>query len=282
MQFIWENLKHITTPIALLAFLGALIAFIYQIRAAKDRDLILVAPEAERANLIQGALRDYSQIQTESLDANQKYELVIHSLRHREKTAKNWAIFSLLLAIILCGAAILLAMVDMKGQTVEQKSGGGLSQSPVPPVVDWDEVHEMNVRMKKPVHWYMSRGEVGNVYIRSPDNEEAWINILYSSYEELQKDWTKDDDMKLKCKTVTRLQPGGKGPESDGGSDLHECSYVIDDVATTSFMMDISARHNTLVMCSYKSEKVQFYRNICHAIIASVKYDPIKISGLDS
>ncbi len=98
---IFGSIKNIRTPIALIAFIVAIIAFSYAYTINGQRKLIETAPEAERAKLVEDTVRDFTKIDTDGLTQDQKYKLAIRTIQTREYIFGMTAILAVIIALII-------------------------------------------------------------------------------------------------------------------------------------------------------------------------------------
>ena len=77
MEAIFEAIKHVETPLALVAFIVAVAAYVYRRVLIGQRKRIEAAPEAERGVLIEDAARGFKSVDTDSLSGPKKYDIVI-------------------------------------------------------------------------------------------------------------------------------------------------------------------------------------------------------------
>jgi hypothetical protein len=96
----FEAIQYVGTPIALVAFVAALIAWSYRARLAERRKSIESAPEAERAKLLDSALRDFSTVPTDTLTREQRYNLANKLIDERAHKFKLLMIVSVIIALL--------------------------------------------------------------------------------------------------------------------------------------------------------------------------------------
>lgn len=88
----FEALKYVTGGLTLAAFIVAVIAVIVRAAIRRKEQLILTAPEAERAKLVELALESFH-IDTTPLTKKDKYDLLIRQMASRERRLKIWQRF---------------------------------------------------------------------------------------------------------------------------------------------------------------------------------------------
>lgn len=104
---IWEIIPKIGTPIALIAFVAALVFYYLRSQLKHKLDLIKSAPATERADLIEGTLGDFS-IDADELTRQQKYELLKQKLEHRAHRFRLALNVSLVLSLSVLMAFVVL------------------------------------------------------------------------------------------------------------------------------------------------------------------------------
>ena len=82
MDLVHEAAK-VATPIGLIAFLAAVAFYAYGRRLAERRKIIAHASDKDRRRLIEGAIRDFTIVNTNSLTNDQKFQLINDELKHR-------------------------------------------------------------------------------------------------------------------------------------------------------------------------------------------------------
>ena len=95
----WEAIAYVSSGITLAAFLGALAAWIYSKKSEEKARLIEVAPEAERALLVQDAL-EFFHVDTGGLTRDQRYQLAITQIKARADRFKASLVVVIIVAIL--------------------------------------------------------------------------------------------------------------------------------------------------------------------------------------
>jgi len=118
---IWETIQHITTPLALAAFIAALITVIVKRKLVQKKELISEAPPEDRASLIEATFETYH-IKDDNLTPDQKFLLVQQVLSQKIQRQKLQSITAIILALIMSGTA--LAAYSMSKNRGEDNSEG--------------------------------------------------------------------------------------------------------------------------------------------------------------
>jgi hypothetical protein len=106
----FQAIQYVGTPIALVAFIVAIAAYVYRHRLVERRKLIETAPEAERARLLDATLRDFTTVNTDTLTKDQRYQLAQRLIDERAARTRITAISGVVVALILAG--VVLALPD--------------------------------------------------------------------------------------------------------------------------------------------------------------------------
>ncbi len=96
----FEAIQYVGTPLALVAFVVAVVAYVIRARLAERRKLLETAPEDRRAELLAAAMRDFSPVSTENLTREQRYQLALRLIQ--ERATRFW---------ITAGVATFVAVV---------------------------------------------------------------------------------------------------------------------------------------------------------------------------
>ena len=158
----FEVIKYIGTPIALSAFLMAIIAKSYHNKLNFKIQLLKEIPETDRAAILDKELETYRiSSENDNLTRNQKYELMQSVLLHRAKRFKIVAIATIILAVIVFGTILISVYLERQVQA---------------------EVLEANTREKK-VKQTANNGhniyqEKGNIVLNEKDNPTLIMNDL--------------------------------------------------------------------------------------------------------
>lgn len=109
----FEAIQYVGTPIALIAFIVAIVAYAYRARLVERRKLIEAAPERERGRLLDATIRDFTTVNTETLTREQRYTLALRLIEERAARFRMTAFASIAAAVILAGLiAVLPAGAD--------------------------------------------------------------------------------------------------------------------------------------------------------------------------
>ncbi len=128
LESIFAAVRYVGTPIALVAFLIAVIAYTYRTRLLERRRLIDTAPGEERAALIDLEIGGVGHFDSKGLTREQRFELASTILRVRGERLRVLAITSVALALIL---SLLVAWSTRRtpagvfGLTVDLRSDAG-------------------------------------------------------------------------------------------------------------------------------------------------------------
>lgn len=104
----FEAIQYVGTPIALVAFIVALGAYVYRARLVERRKLIETAPEGERARLLDAAIRDFTTVNTENLTREQRYQLALRLIEVRAARFRTTALLGGAAAVLLAGVVLAL------------------------------------------------------------------------------------------------------------------------------------------------------------------------------
>ena len=104
---IWDIIPKIGTPIALIAFVLALVFYYLRSQLKNKLDLIKSAPTTERADLIERTLGDFN-IDADTLTREQKYDLLKRKLDSRSQRFRLALNFSLVLSLSVLMAFVVL------------------------------------------------------------------------------------------------------------------------------------------------------------------------------
>lgn len=162
----FQAIQYVGTPIALVAFVIAVIAYAYRARLVERRKTIESAAEADRGRLLEATLRDFTTVNTETLTREQRYQLAMRLIEERAAKVRVMAIVAIVSAIIL--AAVILAL-----------------PSPV------DAAHSLTVRVQDPAGGFITSGEVTldagaarDTRAIGADGQVRFENIPRASYEQ--------------------------------------------------------------------------------------------------
>jgi hypothetical protein len=111
----WRAIQYVGTPLTLIAFVAAIVAFVYRSVLKARIDAIRSAPAKERAGLIEKTLETYS-IKDDNLTREQKFGLMSMVLENRIRRLKIIALTSITAAFI--AAAVVIVGVVVAGPVV--------------------------------------------------------------------------------------------------------------------------------------------------------------------
>ncbi len=103
----FEAIPSVGTPLALAAFVVAVVAGVYRAKLAERRKLIETAPEDKRADLLESAIRDFSTVPVENLTKEQRYQLAVRLIQERASRFRITAVVSVVVAVILATVILL-------------------------------------------------------------------------------------------------------------------------------------------------------------------------------
>lgn len=124
----FQAIQYVGTPIALVAFIVAVAAYVYRSRLVERRKLIETAPEADRGRLLDATIRDFTTVNTETLTREQRYSLALRLIEERAARFRLAAYAGVVTAVIV---AILVAVLPTAGEdalvslTVRVQEGNG-------------------------------------------------------------------------------------------------------------------------------------------------------------
>jgi hypothetical protein len=113
----WETIQHITTPLALIAFLAALATVIYRRRLEITKEMISSAEPTDRAKLIESLSNTYH-LDSKNLTKDQTFKLVQQELEYKIRRQKIFAITLIIMTIILASTALIgYSMTNKNAET---------------------------------------------------------------------------------------------------------------------------------------------------------------------
>lgn len=122
---------RITTPLALVAFIAALAFYAYRTRLTERRKTLESASQSDRPSLIEGAIRDFTILKTESLSNQQKYHLIRDELNHRMRRFLIASITAVIIALALLSVLVILQKGEWFGPS-ERKEPAQTSEREQP------------------------------------------------------------------------------------------------------------------------------------------------------
>jgi len=121
----FEAIQYVGTPLALIAFVAAILAWVYRARLAERRKLIETAPAEERAELLVATIRDFSTVPLENLTREQRYQLAVRLIDERRSRFRLAALVAVLAAVTLAVAVVVLARDEAATGLVVRLHGPG-------------------------------------------------------------------------------------------------------------------------------------------------------------
>ncbi|HEX6560313.1 MAG TPA: hypothetical protein VF021_12645, partial [Longimicrobiales bacterium] len=112
----FEAIQYVGTPIALVAFVAALGAWVYRGRLAERRKLIESAPEAERGRLLDSTIRDFTTVPTDTLTREQRYNLANKLIDERATKFRLMMIVSIIVALLFTVMIVLFTVFQSDPQ----------------------------------------------------------------------------------------------------------------------------------------------------------------------
>jgi hypothetical protein len=111
---LFDAIQYVGTPIALVAFIVAVAAYVYRGRLEERRKLIEAAPEQDRGRLLEATLRDFTTIPTDNLSREQRHDLAVRLIDERSAKFKMMMIVAVIVALLL--AAVVVAFTVVPGE----------------------------------------------------------------------------------------------------------------------------------------------------------------------
>jgi len=108
---VFEAIQYVGTPIALVAFIVAVVAYAYRGRLEERRKLIETAPEQDRGRVLEAALRDFTTIPTDNLTREQRYDLALKLIEERRAKFKMMTFASLAIALLLAAVVVVFTVL---------------------------------------------------------------------------------------------------------------------------------------------------------------------------
>jgi hypothetical protein len=104
LDAMWVAIQYVTSGLTLVAFLVAVIAWVYKSKSEERERLIQAAPEDTRPDLVHSAL-EFFDVNTVGLTRGQKYDLALVQIHARAQRFRTIAIVVCILAVILAGVS---------------------------------------------------------------------------------------------------------------------------------------------------------------------------------
>jgi hypothetical protein len=128
----FEAIQYVGTPIALVAFVAAVVAWVFRARLAERRKLIESAPEAERGRLLEATIRDFTTVPTDTLTREQRYNLAVKLIDERAAKFKMMTNASIVVALIFAAIIALFTYfpsgeAEASSLTVRVHGPGGVA-----------------------------------------------------------------------------------------------------------------------------------------------------------
>ncbi|MDY7013997.1 MAG: N-acetylmuramoyl-L-alanine amidase, partial [Cyanobacteriota bacterium] len=102
----WESIALVSSGITLVAFIGAVAAWLYRARIQQSERLIRTAPLQERTRLVEQALESF-RIDASGLTKQQQYNLALVQIKEREIRFRTTAIAIVIIAIVFAVVTVL-------------------------------------------------------------------------------------------------------------------------------------------------------------------------------
>jgi hypothetical protein len=250
----WQAIQYVTTPLTLLAFVVAVGAYVYRLRASKVKTLIDSAPEAARPALVEGALRDFKTVDTANLTKAQQYEIALRSLGQRERRLRIIGLFAIILFFLLCAVLVVLALINRAPAASVAVTYESVSTYP-------------GLHVKKPVNWFLvNDGESPTYVVENPEDEGVYITVSPLTAEEYEANEA------VKCRFVRNVSAGSAGPEPDGVAPMKQCAVDFDGIPHEEMVLYIHGRMTLQVRCGYATDKARLYRDICNTVVGTTRY----------
>ncbi|WNG56166.1 hypothetical protein F0U59_16400 [Archangium gephyra] len=250
----WEAIRYVGTPLTLVAFIVAALAYAYRLRAARLKALVDTLPEKHRARILEGALRDFAVVETASLSAKQKHDLAVRSLEQRERT------WNAVLRTALVAFVILTATVVALSAFAFWRGGQPVTITQYDPLILFNRV-----TLKKPAEWFLeSNSEMGVTKVIRSSKSDVWTSITYGM--QLQ------DAEALECERIATLFVGEAGDGDDGHAPLSRCKEL-DNQERVSLALEIPESGTAPAFTFICGAEGNFERHerTCHTILSSVR-----------
>lgn len=249
----WQAIQYVTTPLTLLAFVVAVGAYVYRLRAHKIKALIDSAPEAARPALVEGALRDFKTVDTANLTRAQQYQIVLRTLAQRERRLRIIGLSAIVVFFLLCAVLVSLALIN---------------RVPAAPAVTYESVSTYpGLHVKKPVNWFLvNDGESPTYAVENPEDEDVYITVSPVAAEDYEA------NADVKCAFLRNVQAGSAGPEPTGVAPLKACRVDFDGIPHEEVVLYVYGRLTLQVRCGYARDKARLYRDICNTVVGTTRY----------
>src|SRR5688572_20348233 len=101
----WEFIKYVSSGITLIAFLGALAAWLIKFAILRKERMIKSATSKEKAKLVESAL-EFFKVDTRALTREQKYNLALQQIHQRARRFRTIAI----VVVVVAGLAAAVSL----------------------------------------------------------------------------------------------------------------------------------------------------------------------------
>lgn len=119
----WEAIQYVGSPLALAAYVAAVIATVLRARIRQRVQLLQTLPEKERADYLTQSLETY-RIQHDNLTRQQKHELMLEVLRQRAVRLKIISLTAIAITAILAAAVVTsIFVVQHRGTIIVTATG---------------------------------------------------------------------------------------------------------------------------------------------------------------
>jgi hypothetical protein len=126
---LFDAIQYVGTPIALVAFIVAVAAYVYRGRLEARRKLIEAAPEQDRGRLLEATLRDFTTVPTDNLSREQRHDLAVRLIDERSAKFKMMMTVAVIIAVLLTAVVVIFTVVpgeaDAGSLTVRVHGPGG-------------------------------------------------------------------------------------------------------------------------------------------------------------
>lgn len=123
----WTTIKYVSSGITLIAFLGALAAWLYKSHLLKTERLIKTVPEAERASLVEQTLLLFK-LEPAKLTREQRYNLALRQIHEHARRYRVTAFVVIIIAIL----AATLTFIALWRTTSSPNTPPSSAQTPPP------------------------------------------------------------------------------------------------------------------------------------------------------
>lgn len=126
---LFDAIQYVGTPIALVAFIIAVVAYAYRGRLEERRKLIEAAPEQERGRLLEATIRDFATVPTDNLTREQRYSLAVKLIEERAAKSRLMTLVSIVVAVLLAAVVVTFTFIpqDAEALTVRVHGPAGAS-----------------------------------------------------------------------------------------------------------------------------------------------------------